>query len=123
MVGLFVGVSYKLTIMILLHGFYEGEMKEQQELLLLWLHLGEYGKNSSDTFHEISREKEGTFMVKGGYPSTLKDHERLPCRKEIFSHISMMVDGYQHDGGWLWHMECQREESWSLITKAYNAAT
>lgn len=31
-------------------------------------------------------------MVQEGYPSELKDHERLPCRKKIFSHSSMMVD-------------------------------
>ena len=67
-------------------------MREQQELLLLWLHLGEYGKKSSHAFHEILKEKEGTFMVQGCYPSTLEDHERLPCRKNIFSHSSMVVD-------------------------------
>ena len=80
--------------MILLYGLYEGEMREQQELLFLWLHLGEFGKNFSHTYHDISREKEGTFMVQGGYPSALEDHERLPCRKKIFSHSSMMVDGF-----------------------------
>ena len=80
--------------MISLHGLYEGEMRQQQKLLLLWLHLGEYGKNSSHTFHDISEEKKGTIMVQGGYPSALEDHERLPCRKMIFSHSSMMVDGF-----------------------------
>ena len=69
-------------------------MREHQELLLLWLHLGEYGKNSSHTFHEISEEKEATFMVQGGYPSALEDHERLPYRKKIFPLISMMVDEF-----------------------------
>ena len=33
-------------------------------------------------------------MVKEGYPSTLEDYERLPCREKIFSHSSMMVDGF-----------------------------
>ena len=33
-------------------------------------------------------------MVQGGYPSALKDHERLPYRKKIFSHSSMMVDDF-----------------------------
>ena len=56
--------------------------------------MGEYGQKYSHTFHEISKEKEGTFKVQGGYPSALKDHERLPCRKKIFSHSSMMVDGF-----------------------------
>ena len=40
---LFVGKSYKLTIMILLHGLYEGKMRQHQKFFLLWLHLGEYG--------------------------------------------------------------------------------
>ena len=39
-------------------------------------------------------KREGTFMVQGGYPSALEDHERLPCRKMIFSHSSTMVDGF-----------------------------
>ena len=73
---------------------YEGEMRQQQKFLLLWLHLGEYGKNSSHTFHDISEEKKGTFMVQRGYPSVLEDHERLPCRDMIFSHSSIMVDGF-----------------------------
>lgn len=33
-------------------------------------------------------------MVQGGYPSTLKEHERLPCTEETFPHSSMMVDGF-----------------------------
>ena len=44
------GASYKTTIMILLHGLYEGEMREKQEFMLFWLHLGEYGKKFSHTF-------------------------------------------------------------------------
>ena len=66
MAGLFDGATYKLTNMILIYGLYEGEIREQQELLLLWLHLGEYGQKFSHTFHDISRKKEGTFMVQGG---------------------------------------------------------
>ena len=80
--------------MILLYGLYEGEMREQQELLLLWLHLGEYGQSFSHTYHDISREEEGTFRVQGGYPSALKDYEKLPYQKKIFSHSSMIVDGF-----------------------------
>ena len=45
---------------------YEGEMRQQQRLLLLWFHLGEYGKNPPHTFHDIFEEKKGTFMVQGG---------------------------------------------------------
>ena len=48
------GASYKLTFMILLYGLYEGEMRKQKKFLLLWLHLGEYGKKPSHTFHDIS---------------------------------------------------------------------
>ena len=61
-------------------------------MLLLWLHLGEFGQKFSHTFHDISGKKEGTFMVQGGYPFALEDYEGLPCRKDIFSHSSMMVD-------------------------------
>ena len=88
------GASYKTTIMILLYGLYEGELRQQQELLFLWLHLGEYGQEFSHTFHDISREEEGTFQVQGGYPSALEDYERLPYRKKIFSHSNVIVDGF-----------------------------
>ena len=41
-------------VLLLKGSLYEGDMRQKIFFLLLWLHLGEYGKNSAHTFHDIS---------------------------------------------------------------------
>ena len=89
----YVGMKFFMSIIISSpHDLYDGYVREQRELLLLWLLLGGHGKNISHTWHDISK-RDGTIKVQGCYP-TLKDQEVLPHRKETSTHISMMVDKF-----------------------------
>ena len=87
-------------IMFSPHDLYDGGVRRQQELLLLWLLLGEYGLNFSHTLHDILGERDGTIKVQRGYPSTFEDQEVLPHRKETPTHSSMMVDDFG-----MWHVK------------------
>ena len=82
------------------HDLYDGGVREQQELLLLWLLLGEYGQIFFHTWQDISRERDDTIKVKKGYPSTLKDQEVLPHKKEYPTYSNMMVDEFG-----IWHFK------------------
>ena len=76
------------NIMLLFHDCYDESMGRKQNLLLLWLHLGEYGQNFSHTYHDLSGERGGTSKVQRGYLSKMEEEEN------ILSHTSMMVDGF-----------------------------
>ena len=68
--------------MMLLHDLYDDEMRKQQEMLLLWLLLGEYGLILSHTLHDVAGVDAGTIMVQRGYSLALEDQEVLPLWKE-----------------------------------------
>ena len=67
------GAFYKSTIMMLFYDLFDGEMRRQQRLLLLWLLLGEYGLIFSHTLHDILGVEDGTIIVQRGYSSDLED--------------------------------------------------
>ena len=51
----YVAITFFMSIIIFSpHDLYDGGVKGKQELLLLWLLLGEYGQNFSHTFQDIS---------------------------------------------------------------------
>ena len=58
--------------MILIHDLHEGEMREQQEMLLPWLFLRHYGLILSHDLHDVVGVGDGTIMVQRGY-SALED--------------------------------------------------
>ena len=53
--------------MLLLHGLHDDDVRLQQESLLLWLFLGEYGLTFSHTLHDVSEVDGSTIMVQRGY--------------------------------------------------------
>ena len=66
-------ISFISTIMLLLHGLYVGSVGRQQELLFLWMFLGEYGLIFFHTLHNFAGVGDGTIMVQRGYSLTLED--------------------------------------------------
>ena len=68
--------------MMLLHDLYDEEMGRQQDFLLLWILLGEYGLIFSHTLHDVARVDGGSIMMQRGYSLALEDQEVLPHRKE-----------------------------------------
>ena len=93
-------------IMFLSHDFYDGGVRRQQELLLLWLLLGEYGLYFSHTLQHVSGGRDGTIKVKIGYPSALEYQEVLPLWKESPIYSSIMVDDFDisHVKEWSYEM-------------------
>ena len=88
--------------MMLLHDLYDDDMRRQQESLLLWLLLGEYGLTFYHTLHDVSGVDGGTIMVQRGYSLALDDLEVLPLWKEIFvcSNIMEYVFDNEHVKEW-----------------------
>ena len=76
------GALYKSTIMILLYGLYEGEIREQQKTLLPWVLLRKYGLILSHDLRDVAGVGDGTIMVHKGYSLALEDREVLPLWKE-----------------------------------------
>ena len=60
-------IYFMATIMLLLHSLYGDGVGRQQELLLLWILLGEYGLIFSHTLHDVAGVDGGKIMVQGGY--------------------------------------------------------
>ena len=82
------------TIMFLLHSLYGDDVGRQQELLLLWRFLREYGLIFSHTFHDVVGVGDGTIMVQRGYSLTLEDQEVLPLWNGSPIYSSIMIDGF-----------------------------
>ena len=71
-----VDVKFISFIMFPSHN-YDESMRGQQNILLLWLFLGEQGKIFSHTLHDVAEVGDGTIMVQRGYsinnPKLLSD--------------------------------------------------
>ena len=99
-------ISFMSTIMFLLHSLYGDGVGRQQELLLLWKFLGEYGLISFHTLHNVVGVGDGTIMVQRGYFLALEDQEVLPLWKESPIYSSIMIDGFGmwYVQGWSYEM-------------------
>ena len=86
--------------MLFLHSLYGDGVGRQQELLLLWLLLREYGMVFSLTLHDFAGVGYGTIMVQRGYFLTLEDQEVLPLWKESPIYRNIMVDDFG-----IWHVK------------------
>ena len=82
--------------MVLLHYLYEGEIREQQEMLFPWVFLREYGLNLSHVCHDVARVGDGTIIVKMGYSLALYDWEVLPLWKEFPIYSSIVGDVFDN---------------------------
>ena len=60
--------SFMSIIMFSPHDLYDGGVRRQQKLLLLWLFLVEQGQICSHTFHDVAGVGDGTIMVQGDTP-------------------------------------------------------
>ena len=87
-------ISFVSTIMLLLHSLYGEGVGRQQELLLLWKLLGEYGLILSHTLHDVAGVGDGTIMVQRGYSLALEDQEVLPLWKGSPIYSNIMVDEF-----------------------------
>ena len=74
------------------HDLYDGGMRRQQKLLLLWLFLGEQGQICSHTLHDVAGVGDGTIMVQRGYSLALDDQEVLPPWEELLVCSSIVGD-------------------------------
>ena len=69
-----VDIEFFISItMFTLHDLYYGGMGRQQNLLLLWLFLGEQGHIFSHTLHDVAGVGDGAIMVQRGYSLALDD--------------------------------------------------
>ena len=55
------------------HDLYDGGMRRQQKILLLWRILGEHGQIFSHTLHDVAGVGDSTIMVQGVYSLALDD--------------------------------------------------
>ena len=75
-------ISFISIIMLFLHDLYDDGVGRQQELLLLWFFLRDYGLIFSHNLHDVAGVGDGTIMVQRGYSLALEDQEVLPLWRE-----------------------------------------
>ena len=81
-------------------------MREQQEMLLPWLFLRNYGLILSHAWHDVAGAGDGTIMVQRGYSLALEDQKVLPLWKELPIYNSIMIDDFDmwYVKGWSYEM-------------------
>ena len=92
--------------MLLLHCLYGDGVARQQEFLLLWMFLGEYGLISFHTLHNVAGVGDGTIMVQRGYSLALEHEDVLSLWKEYPIYNSIMNVGFDmwEVQGWSYEM-------------------
>ena len=92
------------------HVLYDGGMRRQQKLFLLWVFLGEQGQILSNTLHDVAGVGDGTIIVQRGYSLALYDLEVHPLWKELLVCSSIMGDVFDN----------KHVKEWSyVLTRAY----
>ena len=87
------------------HDLYDGGMRRQQKLLLIWFLLEEQGKIFSLSLHDVTGVGDGTIMVQRGYSLALDDQEVLPLWKELLMCSSIMGDVFDNEHVKEWSYE------------------
>ena len=88
----YVDMTFFISItMFSLHDLYDGGMGKQQNILLLWMFLGEQEKSCSHTLHDVAGGGDGILSL------SLDDLEVLPLCKELLVCSKIMENFFDNE--------------------------